>query len=482
MTTIGEMHMEQENEVSPPRALQLKDEDKSLAPVDTNNIWQDDALNREREAKVLESLIASQDGPLTLCLDGAWGTGKTFFLRRFKLQWETNGGKALYFNAWEDDNLDDPLIALIGQLWPLLKPSGMDGIVDNIKKCTIPLIKKIALNRVGVDGKDVASSASNAFDEYAELQTSRQQLKECLSKVADHFFDTPVHRPLLFIIDELDRCRPSFAIAVLERIKHLFPIKHLVFLIGVDKEQVKASVRSVYGNIDSENYLHRFFDATLKLTQYSSTQFVYAAYGYVHDPNIPATIDYIRRTRFEVAQKFCPLIQHFKMSLREVEVAMRTYTLLIPVNSECGDTMMCCLMIALSMKDKIAYRHLVSWDLPIGRLIDTVFGDLRKYDRFDADTSPISFIRYLYRLEMLYDDNTQQQQDLLNLIQCLENGSEYDINSPLIAEFLRENKTIRIHDILFPIKRGAYATHYSFRDALHAVDEKLEHIGDVRLN
>ena len=250
-----------------PRPLQLKSQDKSLAELDASNIWKDDALSRERDASNLETLIVGQEGPLTLCLDGAWGTGKTFFLRRFKSQWEVNGGKALYFNAWVDDNLDDPLIALIGQLWPLLKPRGMESLVDNIKKCTVPLIKKIALNRVGVDGKDVASSASNAFDEYAELQESRQQLKECVSKLADHVFEGSSRRPLLFIIDELDRCRPSFAVALLERIKHLFPIKHLVFLVGVDREQVKASVRSVYGDIDAENYLHRFFDATLKLKQ-----------------------------------------------------------------------------------------------------------------------------------------------------------------------------------------------------------------------
>ena len=195
--------MQEDCQTSSPRSLQLKSQDKSLAEIDLSNIWKDDALNRDRDASNLEALIAGQEGPLTLCLDGAWGTGKTFFLRRFKSQWEASGGKALYFNAWEDDNLDDPLIALIGQLWPLLKPSGMGGFVDNIKKCTIPLLKKIALNRVGVDGKDVSSSASNAFDEYADLQASRQQLKECLTEIADTIFNSS-HRPLLFIVDELD--------------------------------------------------------------------------------------------------------------------------------------------------------------------------------------------------------------------------------------------------------------------------------------
>lgn len=473
-----------QNDCQTPTAkpLQLKTQDNSLAVIDANNIWKDDALGRESESCNLETLIAGQDGPLTLCLDGSWGTGKTFFLRRFKVRWESNGGTALYFNAWEDDNLDDPLIALIGQLWPLLKPSKMEGIVDNIKNCAIPLIKKIALNRVGVDGKDLVSSANNAFDEYDKLQANRQQLKECLASVADHIFDNSSRRPLLFIIDELDRCRPSFAVALLERIKHLFSIKHLVFLIGIDKVQIQASVRAVYGDIDSENYLHRFFDATLKLKQYSPSQFIYATYGHTSNQDLPPTTNYILRSRFDFAKTFCPLIQHFNLSLREVEVAMRTYTLLPPEGSGASDIMMQCLLMALRMRNKAAYSHLANWDLPIGKLIDSIFGDLREYDDLSKDSSPISFIGYLYRLALLWDDNSQQQRDLMALVKCLEEGSNYDTNSPLIAECLRQDREPNIRDVLFQAKRFISSRYYDFRRAFHAVDEHLQLIGDIRLS
>ena len=474
--------MQEDCQTLSAKPLQLKSQDKSLAEIDASNIWKDDALGRERESCSLEALISGQDGPLTICLDGAWGTGKTFFLRRFKSQWESNGGKALYFNAWEDDNLDDPLIALIGQLWPLLKPGTMEGIVDNIKKCAIPLIKKIALNRVGVDGKDLVSSANNAFDEYDELQASRQQLKESLSNVADHIFENSSRRPLLFIIDELDRCRPSFAVALLERIKHLFPIRHLVFLVGIDKAQIQASVRAVYGDIDSENYLHRFFDVTLKLKQYSPSQFIYATYGYTSSNGLSPSTDYILRRRFDFAKTFCPLIRHFNLSLREVEVAMRAYTLLPADGSGVSDIMMQCLLMALRMRDKVAYSHLVNWDLPIGKLIDVIFGDLREYDDLSKDSSPISFIGYLYRLALLWDDNSQQQRDLIALAKCMEEGSMYDTNSNLIAECLRQDKEPNIRDILFQAKRFIGSRYYDFRRAFHVVDEQLQLIGDIRLS
>lgn len=468
--------MQEENQAVRP--LQLKGVDRSLAQIDPSRIWGDDALDRSRDARNLESLIAGQSGPLTLCLDGAWGTGKTFFLRRFKVQWESNGGTALYFNAWEDDNLDDPLFALIGQLWPLLKPDGMKVLVDDIKKCAIPLFKKAAIAKLGVEEKDVSTPAANLFDEYTNLQSSRQQFKQTLSKAARQIYENSSNRPLLFIIDELDRCRPSFAVELLERIKHLFPIEHIVFLVGVDREQVKASVRAVYGDIDAENYLHRFFDVTVTLRQYTPSQFVFATYGYTSSREMsPATLT-VLRTRFNFAQKFCTLIRHFNMSLREVEVAMRTYTLLISSHAETVSVMMCGLLIALKMKNRVSYSHFVNWDLPIGKLVDSIFGDLLEYDDLTDDSSPISFIRYLYQLEMSYGEGSQQQQELIDLIKRLENGSKYDINSPIIPEFLRSKSETEIKDFFSRVKQFSRAGHYDFRRALHNADEQLQQLGD----
>lgn len=462
------------------RCLQLKMEDKSEAPIDAESPWRDDKLDREREAKSLEQLIAEQEGPLTLCLHGSWGTGKTFFLRRFKAQWEASGGKALCFNAWEDDSIEDPLIALIGQLWPLLKQEKLHSLMSDIKKCAWPLIKKIGLSRIGVDEKDITTPGETAFETYVERTASRQHLKEYIASVAKHCADEAANRPLLFIIDELDRCRPTFAVELLERIKHLFPIKHLVFLIGVDREQIKASVRAVYGEIDAENYLHRFFDVTLRLKPYAPSQFIYANYWYGGDRASPSA-DYFFRVRFEFGKSFCPLIRHFNFSLREVEVAMRIYTLLVSASSTHTDVMLHCLVIALMMKDKSAYSHLIKWDLPIGKLVDAIFGDLLEYEDISKDSSPISFIKYLYRLEIAYDEGAAQQDDIRKLIAIIGNGGEYDINSPLIAGFLRHDREPGIREFFAQIKNHIAYGHFDFRRLFHQIDASLQLIEDVHL-
>jgi len=67
--------------------------------------------------------------------------------------------------------------------------------------------------------------------------------------------------PVFVLIDELDRCRPPYAIAMLERIKHLFEIPDVVFVVATDSEQLVHSIRAVYGqDFSGSRYLTRFFD------------------------------------------------------------------------------------------------------------------------------------------------------------------------------------------------------------------------------
>ena len=78
--------------------------------------WQDDELGREQIAERLTKLIRNQYEPFIVSIDGQWGSGKTFLLKRWQRDLENDGFRAIYYNAWEDDFCDDPLLAIIGQL------------------------------------------------------------------------------------------------------------------------------------------------------------------------------------------------------------------------------------------------------------------------------------------------------------------------------------------------------------------------------
>ena len=80
-------------------------------------------------------------------------------------------------------------------------------------------------------------------------------------------------RPMVFIIDELDRCRPTFAIELLERVKHIFDVPNMVFAFGINRDELCSSLQSIYGNIDADVYLRRFFDMEFTLPQADSEKF-----------------------------------------------------------------------------------------------------------------------------------------------------------------------------------------------------------------
>jgi hypothetical protein len=86
--------------------------------------------------------------------------------------------------------------------------------------------------------------------------------------------------PLVIIVDELDRCRPPFAVQLLEKIKHLFNVPAIVFVIAVDKGQLGHSIKSMYGQgMDVGGYLRRFIDLDFSLPKPDTRSFCNAQFA-----------------------------------------------------------------------------------------------------------------------------------------------------------------------------------------------------------
>ena len=101
--------------------------------------------------------------------------------------------------------------------------------------------------------------------DYLEKRAAKEELKQHLANLAtEGRGDTD--QPLLFIIDELDRCRPTFAIELLERVKHIFDVPNIAFVFGINRDELVKSLESVYGGIDAGTYLRRFGNGGLGVT------------------------------------------------------------------------------------------------------------------------------------------------------------------------------------------------------------------------
>ncbi len=260
---------------------ELLDEQKSVPlkldepVVDADYPWRDDLLKRQAVAERLTNFVAAQKPPLSISLHGEWGTGKTFLLRRWQRDLERSGFKAIYFNAWEDDFCDDPLLAILGQMSNTFKDSNFKTLAQQFVSTGLTLLKNNAESllskHIGVT-PNADSSERDLVNEYLDVRATKDELKKGLEKLSEAVYNETEH-PLVFIIDELDRCRPTFAIELLERVKHIFDVPYLVFVFGINRDELCKSLSSIYGEINTDVYLRRFFDFEFQLQEVDSQAF-----------------------------------------------------------------------------------------------------------------------------------------------------------------------------------------------------------------
>ena len=316
--------MNEQNTTTNPQ--QLGHEELHIVDSDP---WQDDKLGSKNIADTLTKLVSGQNGPLVLAVNGNWGTGKTFMLKRWRQHLEKDDYAALYYSAWEDDFSDEPLVSIAGQLAKHLDPQ--NGIWESRRKAVqkewqvfLDHIMKNVISRSSggiLDAHKLAEQlkAKKKKDYsalYRDLSMDRDALRDKLKALADKLRNG---KPLIFIVDELDRCRPTYAIALLERIKHIFNIPGVIFVLGMNKEPLCKSIHSVYGEIDSKEYLQRFIDYDLQMPLLSAE--VYANVLCKTVPGSPGSL-------------FPWLCEQFGLSLREVEHCWRAVRTIRAISGE----------------------------------------------------------------------------------------------------------------------------------------------------
>lgn len=252
--------------------------------IPEENPFQNDLLEMKQYASTLKSIVELYaDGGGVIALNGDWGSGKTTFSKMWKQYLENNGIRTLYFNAWETDYYKDPLTAIIGELKNISKETeSFKKFCSTAGKIGLTVTKNVILSLlnkytgVGSEAvKDICDSAENVLidriKDYEEEKSSIEDFKQSLSKyVADCGAC-----PLVFIIDELDRCNPNYAVKLLETVKHIFDVPNIVFVLSICRKELENSIRGFYGSdrIDATNYLRRFIDIQFDVPHPKSDNF-----------------------------------------------------------------------------------------------------------------------------------------------------------------------------------------------------------------
>ncbi|MCM2441456.1 hypothetical protein HGO34_17170 [Agrobacterium vitis] len=333
---------------------------------ETISHWDDDLLDRRSDAQFLYNFLVGQvskrnqqgkTSSYVINIDADWGDGKTFFLERFAKDIEERGHLVVQVNAWKDDHAQDPYIAIMAAIDRTLQPYlSKPGKLEKVWKATKARGGAIALRTGGVIVKGLVKKLSGIspgeiVEAITDDDTMSQALEDGAKAGGDHLeklfdaalenlikgfsqTDAAIHdfkanlgkvlaslpddkkSPLFILIDELDRCRPTYAVQLLERVKHLFDVSDVVFVLGTNSNQLQHSISGAYGSgFDGYRYLKRFFDRTYVFEKPSTRTFIESLCA-----NLPA--GKIRAPENELAEVLTLGCEAYEFDLRAINHIM----------------------------------------------------------------------------------------------------------------------------------------------------------------
>ena len=236
-----------------------------------------DKLNRKDQVEAVTNFLHNLDGSCVLAVDAPWGAGKTVFLKMLVQNLRNQDFRVAEFNAWETDFSDDPLIALFSALEPTLQIAPEPNrktvlqagavLMSKLASSSVPFVPDIA-DAITATSNQTLTALQKRLEIHRDTVRAIQEFKDALSNIGG---DPPV----VICVDELDRCRPNYAIEFLEITKHIFDADSVAFVLAVNIEELANSVTVMYGsNFDGMAYLRRFVNHILYLPKPDRTRFV----------------------------------------------------------------------------------------------------------------------------------------------------------------------------------------------------------------
>lgn len=209
---------------------------KSRTPeieIPEDNPFQNDRLERRQLCDILTDVVSfyGQSG-CVMAICGDWGTGKTTFVKMWQQHLKCNSFKTLYFNAWSSDYTNDPLMALISELGELSPNSPtINKLASAGARIGLSFASSFIKMLTGIDARAINEAITEASDigkEYLKkFADQKNTLYDFKNNLQQYIAENAAQHPVVFFIDELDRCNPHYSVAVLERIKHLFDIPNI---------------------------------------------------------------------------------------------------------------------------------------------------------------------------------------------------------------------------------------------------------------
>lgn len=325
-----------------------------LTPTNENvyNSLINDSIGRGEFVRQFVKMLNAIEDNCTIALEGNWGSGKTFFVKQVKMVLDAHNPNyqpvngflteerrkvikekcsefndedgstelkpqlCVYYDAWQNDNDEDPILSLV---YSIVKEIGSDFSFD--KKPTLDICSEL-INLVC--DKDISKlikvlKGENALDLIKKTKDEAEKVSKFLQSLLPE-----VGERLIVFVDELDRCKPSYAVKLLERIKHYFLDEEITFVFSVNINELRHTIRKCYGSdFDATRYLDRFFDLRAALPKFDLEKY-YASIGFELNENM---FNYVCAS----------VINKYQFEMRNIAKYIRLAKIAVPKSVRKGD-------------------------------------------------------------------------------------------------------------------------------------------------
>lgn len=406
------------------KSLELKPNKEILLETLEKNI-----IGRNTEIINFIRLLDSIKSNFSIAIDNDWGTGKTFFVKQVKMildaynehsyDYELSNLEriknvidiknidlhlAVYYNAWENDNQKSPLLSLIYEIIKVAKiDTNKTDISINKEKIIKDGLSAIVKHFSGIDIKEllkcVETEAKDIFKEIKGQKSTKEQVDNILNNLLLEHGER-----LVIFINELDRCRPTFAVELLEQIKHYFDNDKITFVFSTNIKQLQYTIKKYYGEaFEAKRYLDKFFDLTISLNEINVIEY----FNFVNENSRGDMYDYVCKE----------IVKEYNFTLRDV-------IKFVQINKICIENLRKTKNEYLYF-DEIIIRYVLTYVLPI------VIGlKIKRYDQYEdfitgKDSTPLITILsksewISYGIDKLFSENEKSSKDINIIKEKLE--------------------------------------------------------------